>query len=306
MRIIPWVGAAMMLCAAIPAGAANNTLDGGTGLVVMRTADTLPRGRLDMSAFVWGQAGRDAQDNLDWDALAMPQVNYGVFNNLEIGLGARYLNNIDSSASDLQFVRSQLKLRFLNLRHQGMSAAVTAYGGLLPSNHTDVASGANNYGAELEISMPRLLKPLGIFHLSLGFEKSDTKLATVPISYQRQVKKRVNMGVDVPLGKQWNASMEVLYTRAENLNDTLTLVPGLRYAASDKLTLLVAAGWGTPKNLARPQVRVLAGVSYVLGAASRTASPPAGNNSAVPADDKGSQATQGNAAAQPSAPPTGE
>ncbi len=294
MKTIPYVGAALMICAATPAHAINNSLEGGTGLVVMRTADTLPRGRLAVSGFAWGQAGRDTRNYLDWDVLLMPQISYGVFNNLEVGLGAPYQYNIDSSASGLPLVHGHIKLRFFDPPDAGISAAVTVYGGFLPSAHTDVASGENNYGAELNISMPRLLKPLGAFHASLGFEKSDTKLATVPVSYQRQIKKRLNMGIDIPLGQKWNASMEVMLAHAENVNDTVTLVPGLRYMASPRLTWILAASWGTPKDIARPEVRVLAGVNYVFGGGSP--------GTAAPAGAKDSQATPGNGgAAAPSA-----
>lgn len=282
MRLIPWGVAALLFSAAVPAFAANNSLEGGTGLVVMRSADTLPRGRLAVSTFAWGQAGRDTRNNLDWDTVVMPQLSYGVLSFLEVGLGAPYLTNIDSSASGLPLVRGHVKLRFFNPAGAGISAAVTAYGGFLPSTQTDLASGDNNYGAELDISMPRLLKPLGSFHASLGFEKSDTNLATVPVSYRRQIKKRLNMGVEVPLGKKWNASMEVMVVRAENVDDTVTLVPGLRYMASDRFTWLLAASWGTPKDIARPEVRVLGGINYVFGGASRAAAPVGGKGAQTP------------------------
>ena len=309
MKIMPCAGMVLILCAATPADAVNNALEGGTGLVVMRTADTLPRGRLAISGFAWGQAGRDTRNYLDWDALVMPQISYGVFNNLEVGLGAPYQYNIDSSTPGLPLVRGQIKLRFFDPPGAGISAAVTAYGGFLPSKHSDVASGANNYGAELNISMPRLLKPLASFHASLGFEKSDTKLATVPIDYQRQIKKRLNLGVDVPLGKKWNASLEAMFTRAQNVNDTMTLVPGLRYQASDRLTWLLAASWGTPKDIAQPEVRVLGGVSYVFGGHSSAVAVPSGGKAphAVPSSgDTAPASTQSPNAAQPASQPPAE
>lgn len=274
MRRITWMMAVLLLGAAAPAHAVNNTLEGGTGLVVMRTADTLPRGRLALSAFAWGRAVRDTRSNLDWDAVVMPQLSYGLFSFLEVGLGAPYLTGMDSSASGLPRVNGHVKLRFFNTDGAGISAAVTAYGGFLPSKHADLASGDNNYGAELNISMPRLLKPLGSFHVSLGFEKSDTKLATA--TYRREFKKRINMGVEAPLGQKWIASMEVMLARAENVDDTVTLVPGLRYVSSERLTWLVAASSGTPKGIARPEVRVLGGVNYVFGggATNAAAKPP--------------------------------
>ncbi|MEJ2653174.1 MAG: hypothetical protein P8173_15670 [Gammaproteobacteria bacterium] len=289
MRIIPCTMAAFLFSAAAPALAVNNSLDGGTGLVVMRTADTLPRGRLALSTFAWGRAVRDTGDNLDWDALVMPQLSYGLFSFLEVGLGAPYMTNIDSSASGLPRVNGDIKLRFFDPAGAGITAAVTAYGGFLPSKHTDVASGDNNYGAELNISMPRLLKPLGIFHASLGVEKSDTKVATG--IYRREIKKRLNLGVEVPLGQKWNASMELMLARAENVDDTATLVPGLRYTPSDRLTWLLAASWGTPKGIARPEVRVLGGVNYTFGGGTAAA---AGPKSSPPVPGNGDAAAPSN------------
>ena len=277
MKTIFCVVAVSMLCVAIPAYAANGTLDGGTGLVAMRTADTLQRGQAVVSVFAWGQAVWDGTGR-SWDVLAMPGIDYGIFNNLEIGVGAPYRYSVDSDAGGLRALRTQLKFRFFNLPKQGISAAVTAYGGFMPSGRRDITSGDNNYGAEVEISMPRLLKPLGIFHASLGFEKSDTKQAAATITYRRQIKKRLNMGVEVPFGKErrWNGSLEILYTRARNVNDALLFVSGLRYAATDRLTLLAAGSWGTPRDLAQPEWRVLGGISCLLGSAPGTTQPPAG------------------------------
>lgn len=287
MKTIYWSIAVLLFSAAAPALAVNNSLEGGTGLVVMRTADTLPRGALDISTFSWGQAVRDTRNNLDWDALVMPQLSYGLFSFLELGVGAPYQTNVDSSASGMPRVNAHVKVRFFNPAGAGISAAVTAYGGFLSSSHVDVASGDNNYGAELNISMPRLLKPLGSFHASLGLEKSDTRLADA--TYRREIKRRLNLGMEVPLGKKWNASMEVMLARAENVDDTVTLVPGLRYMPSERLTWLLAASWGTPKGIARPEVRVVGGVSYAFGAGPSAAGAkpsrpaPGGGDAASPA-----------------------
>jgi hypothetical protein len=263
MKITLLPCAALMICGIAPAYALNASVDGGSGLVVMRTADTLPRGSVDISTMTWADAvGGDA--DRDWSLQVTPGIDFGLLNDLEVGVSAPYMYNINETGHGLRFVRGQVKFRFFNLTEQGISAAVTAYGGAPVSDSERVVSGSNNLGGELNLSMPRLLKPLGVFHASLGFEKSDTKLPPDPDRYERQIKKRLNMGVEIPLGDRISASIEVSIVRAANVNDTVTVIPGLRYAVSDRLILIAGGAWGTPTELAQPEWRMVGGVSYLL------------------------------------------
>lgn len=266
MKTIRWLCAGVLLFPAGACYAVNSALDGGSGLVVMRTAGTLDRGSVDLSTFAWLDTfAASGSDKRNSDAFLMPGFAYGLLDNLEIGLSTPLLYNTNASQADLRFVRSYAKYRFASLPKAGMSAAVTVYGGFDSSHKAVIASGQDNYGAELNVSLPRLLAPLGAFHFALGYEKSDTKRVDDAVRYTREIRRKLEFGVDVPVTAALTGSVEVLFSRAGPADDSLLLMPGVRYLAARHLTVIFGVCVGTPKHQAQPQFRVLGGISYLFG-----------------------------------------
>lgn len=275
MKMMPVIFAAILLCATGAAHAINGSLSGGSGLVVMRTAQTLPRGALDLSAFGWGDSFlRPDSSHRSTDISMMPGLNYGVVNNLEVGFNAPYRYHVETSDAGVQLVRGYAKYRFLHLPGDGIDIAVTAFGSLYTSGKADIASGDGSYGGEINISLPRLLEPALDFHVTLGYEKSDIVQLADTVRYRQRNKRFLDIGVETPPFGAITGSLEVLYTRWSPAVNNFLIVPGIRYAANRRLNLIMGFGWGAPRHQAQPQYRLIGGLSYVFDGPSPPAASP--------------------------------
>lgn len=255
----------MLLLAPGAGHAVNSTLSGGSGLVVMRTSETLGRGAVDLSAFGWADGFVKAGNPYRYTGVSfMPGINYGLMNNVEVGVASPYLVNTDSSTAGLSAVRGYLKYRFIHAPKAGVGVAVTAFDSLYTPGDVHLGSGRDNYGIELNVSLPRLLEPAGDFHVTVGFEKSDIADVSGGLTYERVIKRKLDVGYETPLMGKFKASMEILFTRWSPSRTNLLLLPGIRYLVTDNLDLIVAAGIGVPRHETPPGYRFIGGISYVF------------------------------------------
>lgn len=247
------------------AHAATYSLSGGSGLTIMRTAEIIDKNTaaLSMSGSLdtFRKTGGDSHVT---DITAIPNVNYGMSDNLEIGLGIPILYNLDESAAGLRFSRAMAKYRFINRPGQGVAVAATAYGTVGASNDDSIASGSRNYGAELNTSFSELFDPVINLHITLAYEKADIRRLTQDNTYQRNENMRLETGIATAVSTAVTLSVEILYSQARSGDDNLLLVPGLRYTPFNNLGILFGAGFGLPKDRSQPQYRLLTGLSYSL------------------------------------------
>lgn len=256
---------ALLLLLSTSAHAATNSLSGGSGLMVMRTAEIANKSTIELSMSdsldIFREPGGDGHAS---DIVTVPNVNYGVSDNLEIGLGTPVLYNLDDSAVGLRFFRAIAKFRFINRPGEGVGIAATSYGTVVASNDDSIASGDRNYGLELNISLTELFNPVINLHITLAYEKADIRKAAPNDVYRREENMRLDMGIDTAVSATMALSLEILYSQAGSNDDNLLLLPGLRYSPFNKLSILFGAGFGLPKDRSQPQYRLVTGLSYLL------------------------------------------
>lgn len=265
MKTALWVFAAVLLVLNDPVYAVNGTLTGGSGLLVMRTAETLGRGAVDLSAFGWADGFVETGNPYRYTGISfMPELSVGLMNNLEVGVASPYLFNTDSSTSGFSAVRGLVKYRFIHAPKAGVGVAVTAFSSLYTPSDVRLGSGRDNYGIELNISLPRLLEPAGNFHVTVGLEKTDIANVDHGLTYERVIKRKLDVGYETPTFGRIKASLELLLTRWSPFRTNLLILPGIRYHMTDDLVLMAAAGLGVPRHETPPGYRFIGGLSYVF------------------------------------------
>lgn len=265
MKIAPWLFATILLIVTDPVYAVNGTLSGGSGLLVMRTAETLDRGAVDLNAFGWADGFVKTGNPYRYTGISfMPEINVGLVNNLEVGVASPYLFNTDSSTSGFSAVRGLVKYRFIHAPKAGVGVAVTAFDSLHTPEDVRFGSGRDNYGIELNISLPRLLEPAGDLHVTVGFEKTDIANVDHGLTYERVIKRKLDVGYETPMFGRTRVSLELLLTRWSPFRTNVLILPGIRYHLSDRLEIMAAAGLGLPRHETPPGYRFIGGVSYLF------------------------------------------
>lgn len=244
---------------------AFSCFEGGSGLVKMRTADIVEPGSVDISfigsAEIYRIPGSDAKDV---DGVAALGLTYSLGSFFEIGMVLPYQVYSDSLDEGFRNLKGTAKLRILGDREKGYGVAVSAFGALdTSSKDKNLGSGEQNFGGELNIG---IFGETAAFHLSGGYEKSDTKKFT-PFPVQEAEEKIISaLGIEIRPVPMFIFSFEALESHGvHDADDNLLLVPGIRYSPNDYMTFTVGAAIGVPKDRSEPEYQYLAGLTFGAG-----------------------------------------
>ncbi len=242
--------------------AATPSLSGGSGLLVMKTADLTEKGGHSISLFAGEERFLNANTK-SYDTIISPGYLFSVTDTIEFGVTATYLFD-DSTESRLSGAVGTGKYRVAGNGEDGFALAISAYGSLYTREDEGDAfsSGEGTYGGEIHLSHFGRITNL---HLSAGGGRGDVKVFSPDEGFISDKVVTVNAGVELKALPELTISLEMLGSRYQDLErDNLIIMPSVKYTSGGQLTFMCGIGYGVRTTKSQPESRILAGFSYGL------------------------------------------
>ncbi len=242
--------------------AGYSSSQGASGLIHMRTADTLGDGATGITVSAQVDSF-NSEFGGSGEAYFKPitNVTYGPRHDMELGLNLPFTAELNDDVVGLPYAEGFVKYRLLGSPVRGYGVAASLYGALFtPESELSIASGKPYYGGELNLS---IYGDTASLHMSIGQEQSDSKYFTNdPVS---ELKNTINLGVELHPSDIVTGYMELLYTRTRDTgDDNIIFAPGMRFTPRHHISYTLGLAYGVPRNMSQPDTRVLVGINYTF------------------------------------------
>jgi len=240
---------------------------GGSGMGLMRTADILPEGE---SAYSFSTQIEEYVHQLtpgitDLHIETLISTNLSLGGHSEIGFVAPYSLYKTGSASlysGTRGVSAFLKHSFTEpTRKQGLGVAISMWGDLVPTDPTNnLGSGEPLYGTEFNIS--HWSQTTG-FHLNMGYSKGQYwKEATLPV-YTTGNLVTLSAGMETGLSDSLVFALQALFQREiSGQDDNILLSTVFSYATSNRVNFQLGLSHGFPDDRSSPNTNIMFALNY--------------------------------------------
>ncbi|MDH5184816.1 MAG: LytR C-terminal domain-containing protein, partial [Gammaproteobacteria bacterium] len=243
------------------------SLYGGSGVGLMRTAEVLGEGESSWSIFA--QTEENINTLTPGTKTAQLQVNVGyataVGKYTELGLVVPF--SVFSPLPGTTYsggrgVDGFVKYSFTQpVENEGFGSAITVSSRLMPGSATNnISSGESLYGTELNFSY--WTKSTG-FHLNLGYAYDEIWAEGVTPVYTADNTMSVSAGFDLGFSDVMIFSVQGLGRRViSTSDDNLLITAGLSYAISTTSSIQLSTGFGIPSSRSNPNKNITVGWNY--------------------------------------------
>ena len=246
----------------------SQSMDGGTGLGMMRTADILEPGfsswymntQVDSynSVVAPGEKAAQIKMNLGY-ALALGQSTELGFS---VPLAYYTPGGLNDSISGARDLRATIKFNLS--RSTGInssSKSITLFSSLFAgSGDLEVSSGESLYGIEYNVSH---YYDRAAFHTNFGYKQDDVFVGILNAPYVEANFITASVGLELVLSDVTTLSLQGLAVADDETNDKNLLVStSFLYALSNDMSLTLGAVLGVPDDRSNPRNSVFMGLSY--------------------------------------------
>ena len=266
-----------LMIAPIANAVTSQSISGGSGVGLMRTAEIMPQGesvwflnsKMDNydSKTTPGESALFLESSLGYAQSLGKQMEFSVLVPFAYYTPASSSN---ISYSDLRDVRGIFKYN-LNpyIPGQGPSYAISVHASLLPGSDTsEISSAETLYGVELNIS--HWQQDTGI-HFNLAYENAEIwSEATIPVFVTDNILKG-SFGVEKAISNDLTFSLQGIGSRTMDTQDENFLLSGLfSYAMSKNLLFSFGGAFGIPSDRSEPGDSFYFNFSYSFNGKSKS------------------------------------
>lgn len=239
--------------------ATEQTLYGGSGIGVMRTAEMMLPGEFTYnirgSMFEYELGGATTEV----DSTAYVGISFGMGEYMEIGFSAPYQMSFTGGApavvGGVMPLQGYVKMSFTGYVERGFASGLTLYGSYAPSTPSIyVSSGINNYGMELNFSH---FGERSAVHMNIGYGSLDDRVQTGTGaglgSYNNTNTYYGQLGMEMYLNESLKASFTMTGSTTASLNENVSIATGFHYIATPKTIITLGTNTGFPTNRSNPQ-----------------------------------------------------
>ncbi|MDH5517280.1 MAG: hypothetical protein OEY36_05600 [Gammaproteobacteria bacterium] len=246
----------------------SQSIDGGTGIGLIRTADIIEPG---FSSW-YMNLGVDSYESVTTPGTKAAQIklNLGYAVTLgqstELGFSIPHAyytpGGVAESVSGTRDLRATLKYRFLKPSGVNSSAkSVTFFSSIIPgSGDLDVSSGDALYGVEYNVSY---YFDRAAIHTNFGYKKDDVYVGLLNTPYVEANFVTAAVGLEFALSDMTTLSLQGLALADDETNDkNLLISSSFLYALSHDVSLTLGMALGVPDDRSNPRNSVFMGLSY--------------------------------------------